>query len=622
MSLNNSVHAPHSASSRQGGGDNSNTVLNSLNSAPPEIPRHLKWTYIEYLGQTVHECDCSDCKSFLKHCSDSIGNHCIAYGEGIKQRNIIVARPYILQNEVLSATNSKLELELHEARRAQRTAERSYDRLNDEFKDMLLNYNKTQSDLESAQEELEHLREYSTDRKGKRRRTDGGESTLDDQPGAAANPMDVDDEGGPASTKPNFLPASSYTRDNPPWDDGLYRTGRQHEAARRNYEANLPVPKTDEQGRPLPKKWSPPRTADEVQALVDRLKRSEATPHPNSRLFDFLKTLFADAQKVPKEQRNPAHNAIIQLYYRPSFATKKNGKPNPVSGSTGTTSGPSGSTPGTPVNTGLSTTSNVPQPPKTADLAVYLLWLVDENSRATGNGRFGIRLIDGALCVRTARGIRFFYLRSPPSRRGASPMHRHQYQLVFIELVLTPGLYRSYIAAHPLPESPNALITSYSGDFANVNVQDLAEFFRAQSIPISDVEDAAYYAACWLSDASFKDIDSNIALNELRQKLVPQLISHGIPAGYDENIYQPDGTTVAVVSTVNFTIPGVPTTSTPVTSSSGVTTASPTVPDTTNDVSVESNIGSAPSGSSIAHSASNEGEDVTITDATPESATE
>ncbi|KAJ8075412.1 hypothetical protein PM082_019750 [Marasmius tenuissimus] len=234
---------------------------------------------------------------------------------------------------------------------------------------------------------------------------------------------------------------------------------------------------------------------------------------------------------------------------------------------------------------------NIPQPPKTADLAVYLLWLVDENSRATGNGRFGIRLVDGPLCVRTARGIRFFYLRSPPSRRGASPMHRHQYQLIFIELVLTPGLYRSYIAAHPLPELPNALITSYPGDFANVNVQDLAEFFRTQSITISDVEDAAYYAACWLSDASFKDIDSNIALNELRQKLAPQLISPGIPAGYDENLYQPDGTTVAVVSTVNFTIPGVPTTSTPVTSSSGVTTASPTAPDTTNDVPVESNVG-------------------------------
>ncbi|KAJ8075413.1 hypothetical protein PM082_019751 [Marasmius tenuissimus] len=133
---------------------------------------------------------------------------------------------------------------------------------------MLLNYNKTQSDLESTQEELEHLCEYSTDRKGQRRRTDGGESTPDNQAGSAANPMDVDDEGGPASARPNFLPTSGYTRDNPPWDDGLYRTGQQHEAARRNYKANLPVPRTDEQGRPLPKKWLPPRTADEVQALV------------------------------------------------------------------------------------------------------------------------------------------------------------------------------------------------------------------------------------------------------------------------------------------------------------------------------------------------------------------
>ncbi|KAK1230711.1 hypothetical protein PQX77_006190 [Marasmius sp. AFHP31] len=618
MSLHNSVHAPRSASSHPGGGDNYNTVLNSLNSVPPDIPHHLKWTYIEYLGQTVHECDCSDCKAFLKHCSDSIGNHCIAYGEGIKQRNLIVARPYILQNEALSTTNSKLEMELHEARRAQRTAERSYDHLNDEFKDMLLNYHKTQADLESTQEELEHLREYSAARKAKKRRIDDGESNPDNQPGSASNPMDVDDEGGPTSAKPNVLPASSYTRDNPPWDDGLYRTGKQHEAARRNYEANLPVPRTDEHGRPLPKKWSTPTTAEEVQMLVDRLKRSESTPHPNSRLFDFLKALFADAQKVPKEQRSTAHNAIIQLYYRPSFASKKNSKFNPVSGNTGSSSAVTAATSDSPANAGSSTSQSVPQPPKTAELSVYIRWLMDEHARATGNGRFGGRLVDGALSMRTARGLRFFYLRSPSSRRGASPMHRHRYQLIFIELVLTSGLYRSYIEAHPLPDSPFALITPYPGDFANVNVEDLAAFFRTQSVAVSDVEDAAYYASCWLSDASFKDIDSNIALNELRQKLVPQIIQQGIPAGYNEDLYKPDGTTITVASVDNFTVPGVPTIPTPATSSSGTPADPPMAPTPTNN----SSFSSAPSGDSITQDVSGQTEDIVLSDATPESAPE
>ncbi|KAL0571478.1 hypothetical protein V5O48_010482, partial [Marasmius crinis-equi] len=308
---------------------------------------------------------------------------------------------------------------------------------------------------------------------------------------------------------------------------------QQFEAVRRNYEAGLPVPKTGENGRPLPRKWTIPTTAKEVEDFIACLKRSESSPHPNIRLFEFLRNLYSEAQRTSREQRNEAQSAILLQYYRPDFVGKK-GKNPPASG---VDPAPTIS-PSTSASADSQAVSKPVRPAKHAELMPYIAWLRNEGSTST-TLPFGIQFVEDALRACAARGYRFYMLRSPPSRH-----------------VLTPDLYTDYIRDHPLPESGSHGPTIYPGDFANINTTVLAEFFQQDSVTIADIEDAAYWAACWLADATFKDVESDIALTGLRHRILPLLISQGIPAGYNENLHYPDGRIIQFNSGISFNIPG------------------------------------------------------------------
>ncbi|KAJ8074672.1 hypothetical protein PM082_022712 [Marasmius tenuissimus] len=587
MSLNQSSHAPNGASLSGGG---SSPDLPSCT-----LPPNQEWVYIKLLGQMAHrQSSCQCCQTFIGHCSDSIRLNCEAYEQGLAQRDKIIAEPYTLQLEAIRAEKSQVEAELSLTRNRLRSAERHIDNLAGDLEDLRDTHNKVLSELESTQEEIEHLREFSTRHKEKKRRIDDGESTPVTQPESQMpDSMDVDNEGGPVSVKTDPVPTTTYSRDNPPWDDGRYRTAKQFEVARRHYESGLPPPKTDEDGKPLPRRWAAPKTVKEVSQLFARLKKSETSSQPNIRLFEFIKGLYSDATKVPKDQRSDIHNAILQGYYRPAFVGKKGGKSTtaPVSMDAVDTSVPA--TTGTPANNSkVNTTSNslsaapnatkrVPQPPKHAELKEIIPWLKDERLHLS-KPRNGVRFPNGGLSVRCARGVQLWYQCSPPHRKGLSPMHRHQFQFTFMELALTPGYYSNYVATNPLPDVAGPLrVKPYAGDFANVNIRDLAEFFRSQSIPVSDIHDTAYFAACWLADVTFTDDESNFALNELRAKLLPLLVTHGIPAGYNENIHHSDDRIESLPSAVSFDIPGatqVSSLSSSTTSTSAGTDSAPTTP--------------------------------------------
>ncbi|KAL0056500.1 hypothetical protein AAF712_016896, partial [Marasmius tenuissimus] len=188
--------------------------------------------------------------------------------------------------------------------------------------------------------------------------------------------------------KTDPVPTTTYSRDNPPWDDGRYRTAKQFEVARRHYESGLPPPKTDEDGKPLPRRWAAPKTVKEVSQLFARLKKSETSSQPNIRLFEFIKGLYSDATKVPKDQRSDIHNAILQGYYRPAFVGKKGGKSTtaPVSMDAVDTS--------VPATTAPNATKRVPQPPKHAELKEIIPWLKDERLHLS-KPRNGVRFPNG-----------------------------------------------------------------------------------------------------------------------------------------------------------------------------------------------------------------------------------
>ncbi|KAL0574065.1 hypothetical protein V5O48_007894 [Marasmius crinis-equi] len=490
MSLNNSFFAPNSSGSLlPGGGPTQNSTSNKV-----DIPASLLWRYNQYLRQVFHQGQCSCCETFKEHCMAAILKYTALYDDGIQERDRSITATQTL-------TNSSLQAQLDNTRRQLRSVERSYDRLNDVHKDLLATHEVTESEPEQAHEKLRLLEEADAERKGKRCRIE-----YDAPANSGSNPEDMDVDDGalvvaPAVNNSAILPSTAYGRDNAPWEDGLYRTNQQFEAARRNYEAGLPVPKTGENGRPLPRKWAIPTTAKEVEDLIARLKRSESSPHPNIRLFEFLRNLYSEAQRTSREQRNEAQSAILLQYYRPDFVGKK-GKNPP--GSESTQNVASGVDPAPTISPSTSASAdsqaaNKPvRPAKHADLTAYVTWLRQEGPTSTSLP-FGIRFVEDALRARSARGYRFYMLRSPPSRH-----------------VLTPDLYSDYVRDYPLPEPGNHGPTIYPGDFANINTTVLAEFFRQDSVTIADIEDAAYWAACWLADATFKDVESDIALTGLR----------------------------------------------------------------------------------------------------------
>ncbi|KAL0563698.1 hypothetical protein V5O48_018366 [Marasmius crinis-equi] len=146
-------------------------------------------------------------------------------------------------------------------------------------------------------------------------------------------------------------------------------------------------------------------------------------------------------------------------------------------------------------------------------------------------------------------------MRSPANRHGVPAAHRHRYQFTFIELVCMPGFYRGYVASNPLPSTVPTM-ERYPQYDANVNVGDLAKFFRNQSVSVEAVEDAALWAINWLKDVNYSDEDSRFSVLELRKRIYDAIIPCGIPAGYDEDRYYPNGHIAKYPSSTIHDIPG------------------------------------------------------------------
>ncbi|KAL0059532.1 hypothetical protein AAF712_013708 [Marasmius tenuissimus] len=262
--------------------------------------------------------------------------------------------------------------------------------------------------------------------------------------------------------------------------------------------------------------------------------------------FDFLREAMHQAQLKPKSDRTEVDCHLIKVYFRPvAFGGKG---PTPLG--VGSTPAPDESVITAASTVAMDTTpdtsapstnqgSKIIQPHKKASLACYTKWLLYLASQ----GKFPPGLVvfkDGSISMRSVRGFRFLYCRSPSNRKGAAPAHRHRYQLHLVELILTPNYYESYVSQnlifYPAPQRE----TSFEGDPNNFTLDDVAEFLRRECVTIEEVQNSALWALQWLATVQYADIDSRLEVVS-HTKLYPQLEAQGIPAGFNENLCHPDG---------------------------------------------------------------------------------
>ncbi|KAK1222457.1 hypothetical protein PQX77_014706 [Marasmius sp. AFHP31] len=485
------------------------TVITQTSTSNNDKPEPPSWCFHEQFGQVVHFTPCDVCKMFLLHCSQG------AVEEGITWREACVSRQdYYCRISGLLAKCDSLELKIDRHKSdynylwsQNKQATKELTELQTAHRDLLTEYDLKIVETKRLKGEIRALHASCSDQQSKKRRID---ATVDSSEPA---PMIIDDQGGPGQ---GSTASSSSTARDCPWDDGLYRTGDDLEAARLAWEQGKPIPKLGRNGRPFPRKWTSPTTREAVAQYYDKLKASSDAGK--------------EAKGVPEDTRTEVQQEFVKLHYKPEFMLEK-WKANS-----------SGTSPT------LISSKPLSQPPKLAPLEAYIKFA--SYKAVNGGVPLGIRRFeDGSISVRTVRGYREFYFYW---------MLRFKYQRFFTELCLTPGFYSSYISSHPIPNDvPAPAIRSYTLDLHNLTLDSLSEFFREQQVTVADLKDAALFSAFWLAGPiPSNDIHHSEECRRLSQRLSPLLVQHGIPAGKNEDIYFPDGRTEAHVSTVTKELPG------------------------------------------------------------------
>ncbi|KAJ8074719.1 hypothetical protein PM082_022297 [Marasmius tenuissimus] len=557
-----------------GGGDNPN------NEKSPSSP---KWSFDEFFYQVAHDAGCDNCEAFLLHCGNASVSERAQFKAACIARNDAIVRNSGLQGTIntqqarfaqIEHENQVLTGRWKSVNRRCDDIEADYEKVKVELEASLTKLAGVQEELVLAQTELTPLRNLSSERKGKKRRIqDLSHSTTSSSPNPDS--MVVDNDGTPSSNPTTIDLTISNAYSTPPWDDGTYRAGEDYSVAQANWEKGIPIPKRSVSGRPFYPKFSV-ATVNDIDKCILVLK-SDKTEKVQRRCFSFLKEAVRGVQGKPKKDRSEVENYLLQVHFRPAIFGGRGGigssstsqainSPSiPIavgqSSSAAINAAPLGANlpqlgavvGSTPITTelvpmditpdtsdSLSTQgSKILQPSKKEPLHRYFIWL--SNIAARDGTRPGLIVYpDYSISTRSARGFRFFYCRSPSNRKGASPVLRHRYQILFVELILTPGYYKAYLTQSPIYYPAPLKETSFEGDPTNLTLPDLAEFLRSECVSVAEIEDSALWALRWLQTVDFRDVDSRLEVISLLNRLMPQLEVQGIPAGFNECLYFPD----------------------------------------------------------------------------------
>ncbi|KAK1224554.1 hypothetical protein PQX77_012533 [Marasmius sp. AFHP31] len=533
-------------SSFQGGGDNPRSAQNESDLTKS------KWEFNSLFGQIVHTDACDNCKAFLRHTSDGALEDADDFKGATRDReDHIISRSAFpslcreLENEVsrLKTEVRHLSDQIEGRKRADHELKRDYDDLNH-------SYESARTEIGDMGDQIAELTE-AAERGTKRRRTNAPDHTRSSTADRAA--MVVDDEGGPpvppsgavstANTAPTVPQSSSGTVDR----------------------------FTEKVGA-----WDVPKTVGEAQALMAAVRKAEEAgeEQPCYRAFKHLRKAHTTSVKVEPHARSDFDLYMIKNYWVPDGYKnpRKPGEPSkavvPTNNGTNDTSSSM-----TNADMDLSTSErskgrkgkakNVSKPPLTTQVPTFdknaplneMLACVSKEV-ATEHTRAGVVVYpDGSISIRSVRGMRLCYQRSPPSQHGTSPAHRHLYVSSFVEMVLTPNLYRDHVDQNPLPDTAPPL-RRYPKIDANVNAHDLAEFMRKQGITPAEVDDAALWAVHWLQSVKYTQFESRLAVQDLRRKLYGLMDGHGVPTGLNDNAYYPNGHIIERPSSVIQEIPG------------------------------------------------------------------
>ncbi|KAK1215241.1 hypothetical protein PQX77_022164 [Marasmius sp. AFHP31] len=552
-----------------------------------------KWNFHSHYHQVVHrdEVKCTICRAFLRHCGDGVIDSPISYNEASAER-----RRFFTQNSELQSKTTELEAridtkqaEYHSLWHQYKAKCRDLEDLERKHGHLLADFKYVRDELDQTREQLNKLTDNpERNGPGKRRRVDPPVVSSNTANPDQSTAMVIDDQDGPAKgTSAIHTPSSTLY---PPWDDGLYRASKDFELAQSASEKGLPIPVIGVNGKPLPPRWVPPTTKSEVEQCYVRLKNSVDKGKGSYSLWVFLNRLAKAAKAVPENQRDEVQAAFVSAHYVPDFVTERwnlrdsksanihiNSKSDVPAPGTSATSKPSNSAP-------AKGPKQLSQPPKHAPVSAYAAWGLSASAR--GKTPMGMKSYpDGSISMRSVRGFHLFYQFSPVHKSGLPAQFRYKYHFTFAELALTRNTYRNYIAENPLPNSIPASPTPHPGEFNNITPESLAEFLRNQGVSVTQLEDAAYYAALWLSTLEPTNVHAVHDRNELRQRVLPSLVIHGIPAGLDDDLYHPDGRIEKRPPTAITDVPGAapaPSTSpsnSTVVNSSASTVASESAPD-------------------------------------------
>ncbi|KAL0058127.1 hypothetical protein AAF712_015210 [Marasmius tenuissimus] len=269
-------------------------------------------------------------------------------------------------------------------------------------------------------------------------------------------------------------------------------------------------------------KWKIPTSIPEAQVIIDALRRSEEAGKPNQKAFRFLRNANNNAVKVPLSGRSEFHKFMIENFWIPEEfkpkdkqkeAERENSSVNGTSNVTNNTV-VTGNLPGTP---GTSSGSKKSKSKGNSTLATF-----PKNS--------SLETMLGSICKEMASG-----------KCHTGILHNNDGSI-----------------SNPI-QFPAPAVERYPGEAANVNINDLAAFFGRQGVTVAVVENAAYWAAHWLASIQVSDVYLRVDLQQLKDRLYPLLSVHGLPAGFNDNIFYPDGRLVERPARAILDIPGAPT---------------------------------------------------------------
>ncbi|KAJ3767867.1 hypothetical protein FB446DRAFT_792789 [Lentinula raphanica] len=279
-----------------------------------------------------------------------------------------------------------------------------------------------------------------------------------------------------------------------------------------------------------------------MEEYIRQLRDSEQELRkPAWPVFNMLEGMYNRAQATPEAVRTPVQREVISRFYVPLFVSASRSKG---------------------MLTELSERARAHQvrqeaaraaakqrradakpPAMDANHEVIAKWLCQSHS-AKPRVILGIQHYSdtNTVSLRSIRGRQMILHREPKIERSAMATVRIAYLITAIEVVLTPSYYANFlhdnaiIIAYPIPE-----VAPYPSDPRNVSLDSVACFFAMQGLAYEDIHDAALYAYLWLRDVKVNNVDVVNLVFQLRYRLYPQLLTHGLPAGINDNTMSEDG---------------------------------------------------------------------------------